>query len=136
MTSPKVDNKKQVTYNNAKAVSQSTALKNSTPILSFKSFQPQMGLQVEKTAKKTNPQKTIYLQSGRKVVYSKTASGKIVMKYYGTDGTQLNPDYFKKVEGQISISEDGKTYTITKDGKKTTLQAKDPSKVKGSFSCS
>ena len=97
VTSLKIDNKKQVTYNNAKAVSQSTASKNSTPILSFKSFQPQMGLQVEKTAKKTNPQKTIYLQSGRKVVYSKTASGKIVMKYYGTDGTQLNPNYFKKV---------------------------------------
>lgn len=87
-----------------------------------------MGLQVEKTVKKTNPQKTIYLQSGRKVVYSKTPDEKLVMKYYGTDGTQLNPDYFKKVEGQISISEDGKTYTITKDGKKTTLQAKDPSK--------
>ena len=87
-----------------------------------------MGLQVEKTAKKTNTQKTIYLQSGRKVVYSKTANGKIVMRYYGTDGTQLNPDYFKKVEGQISISEDGNTYTITKNGKKTTLQAKDPSK--------
>ena len=87
-----------------------------------------MGLQVEKTARKTNPEKTIYLQSGRKVVYSKTANGKIVMKYYGTDSTPLNPDYFKKVEGQISISADGKTYTITKDGKKTTLQAKDPSK--------
>ena len=50
------------------------------------------------------------------------------MKYYGTDGTQLKPDYFEKVEGQISISEDGNTYTITKNGKKETLQAKDPSK--------
>lgn len=128
VTSPIVDNKKQVTYNNAnaKAVSQSTASKNSTPILSFKSSQPQMGLQVEKSIPKSNPEKTIYLQSGRKIVYSKTVNGKIVMKYYGTDGKPLKPDYFKKVEGQISISEDGKKYTITKNGKKTTLQAKDP----------
>lgn len=86
-----------------------------------------MGLHVEKSAKKPNSAKTIYLQSGRKVVYTKTANGKLALKYYGTDGTQLNPDYFKKVEGQISISADGTSYTLTKNGKKSKpIKAKDP----------
>ena len=84
------------------------------------------GLKLEKTAKKPNPEKTIYLQSGRKVVYSKLSNGKTVMKYYGADGTRINPDYFKKVEGQISISADGNSYTVTKNGKKQTLKAKNP----------
>ena len=84
------------------------------------------GLKLEKTAKKPNPEKTIYLQSGRKVVYTKLADGKTAMKYYGTDGTQLNSDYFKKVEGQISISADGNSYTVTKNGKKETFKAKNP----------
>ena len=84
------------------------------------------GLKLEKTAKKPNPEKTIYLQSGRKVVYSKLSNGKTVMKYYGTDGNRLNNDYFKKVEGQISISADGNSYTVTKNGKKQTLKAKNP----------
>ena len=86
------------------------------------------GLKVEKTTKKPTPRKTIYLQSGRKVVYFKLANGKIGMKYYGADGTPIKPNYFKKVEGQISISADGKSYTITKNGKKTTLKAKNPDK--------
>lgn len=86
-----------------------------------------MGLQVEKSAKKPNSEKTIYLQSGRKVVYTKTANGKLALKYFGTDGTQLNPDYFKKVEGQISISADGTSYTLTKNGKKSEpIKVKDP----------
>ena len=84
------------------------------------------GLKLEKTAKKPNPEKTIYLQSGRKVVYSKLSNGKTVMKYYGADGNRINPDYFKKVEGQISISADGNSYTVTKNGKKQTLKAKNP----------
>lgn len=86
-----------------------------------------MGLQVEKSAQKSNPEKTIYLQSGRKVVYTKPANGKLALKYYGTDGTQLNPNYFKKVEGEISISADGTSYTLTKNGKKSQpIRAKDP----------
>ena len=84
------------------------------------------GLKLEKTAKKPNPEKTIYLQSGRKVVYSRLADGRTVMKYFGTDGNRLNNDYFKKVEGQISISADGNSYTVTKNGKKQTLKAKNP----------
>ena len=84
------------------------------------------GLKLEKTNKKPNPEKTIYLQSGRKVVYSKLSNGKTVMKYYGADGSRINPDYFKKVEGQISISADGNSYTVTKNGKKQTLKAKNP----------
>lgn len=84
-----------------------------------------IGLQVEKTAK-PNPKKTIYLQSGRKVVYSKLADGRTVMQYFGADGTPIKPDYFKKVEGQISIAANGNSYTVTKNGKKTTLKAKNP----------
>ncbi|MCD8378340.1 MAG: hypothetical protein LUB59_06095, partial [Candidatus Gastranaerophilales bacterium] len=88
-----------------------------------------MGLQLEKSTQKQNAEKTIYLQSGRKVVYTKTANGKLALKYYGTDGTQLKPDYFKKVEGQISISADGTTYTLTKNGKKSSpIKVKDPKK--------
>lgn len=83
------------------------------------------GLQVEKTTK-SNPKKTIYLQSGRKVVYSKLADGRTVMQYFGADGTPIKPDYFKKVEGQISIATNGSSYTVTKNGKKTTLKAKNP----------
>ena len=85
-----------------------------------------IGLKLEKTAQKPNPEKTIYLQSGRKVVYSRLSNGKTVMKYFGADGTRINPDYFKKVEGQISISADGNSYTVTKNGKKQTLKAKNP----------
>lgn len=49
-------------------------------------------------------------------------------KYYGADGTQLKPEYFKKVEGNISISSDGTSYTLTKNGKKSKpLKAKSPS---------
>lgn len=49
-------------------------------------------------------------------------------KYYGADGTQLKPEYFKKVEGNISISNDGATYCVTKNGKKSKpLKAKSPS---------
>ena len=84
------------------------------------------GLKLEKTAKKPNPEKTIYLQSGRKVVYSRLADGRTVMKYFGTDGSRLDNDYFKKVEGQISISADGNSYTVTKNGKKQTFKAKNP----------
>lgn len=49
-------------------------------------------------------------------------------KYYGADGTQIKPEYFKKVEGKISISNDGATYCVTKNGKKSKpLKAKSPS---------
>ena len=93
-----------------------------------KTLNQNTGLKVEKTTKKPTPKKTIYLQSGRKVVYFNLANGKIGMKYYGADGTPIKPDYFKKVEGNISISADGKSYTITKNGKKITLNAKNPDK--------
>lgn len=47
-------------------------------------------------------------------------------KYYGADGTQIKPEYFKKVEGNISISSDGTSYTLTKNGKKSKpIKAKD-----------
>lgn len=47
-------------------------------------------------------------------------------KYYGADGTQIKPEYFKKVEGKISISNDGTTYCVTKNGKKSKpIKAKD-----------
>lgn len=47
-------------------------------------------------------------------------------KYYGADGTQLKPEYFKKVEGNISISSEGTSYTLTKNGKKSKpIKAKD-----------
>ncbi len=84
-----------------------------------------LGLQIEKTTK-PNPKKTIYLQSGRKVVYSRLADGRTVMQYFGADGTPIKPDYFKKVEGQISIAANGASYTVTKNGKKRTLKAKNP----------
>lgn len=47
-------------------------------------------------------------------------------KYYGADGTQIKPEYFKKVEGNISISSDGTSYTLTKNCKKSKpIKAKD-----------
>ena len=67
------------------------------------------------------------MQSGRKVVYTRLKNGGLACKYYGADGTQLKPEYFKKVEGNISISADGTSYTITKNGKKSKpIKAKDP----------
>lgn len=67
------------------------------------------------------------MQSGRKVVYTKLKDGRLACKYYGADGTQLKPEYFKKVEGQISISPDGASYTVTKNGKTSKpIKAKNP----------
>lgn len=66
------------------------------------------------------------MQSGRKVVYTRLKNGGLACKYYGADGTQLKPEYFKKVEGNISISANGTSYTITKNGKKSKpIKAKD-----------
>lgn len=85
------------------------------------------GIAVEHSSKQTQSH-TIYLQSGRKVVYTKLKDGRMACKYYGADGTQLKPEYFKKVEGNISISSDGTSYTLTKNGKKSKpLKAKSPS---------
>lgn len=76
---------------------------------------------------KTQQAQTIYLQSGRKVVYTKLKDGRLACKYYGADGTQIKPEYFKKVEGQISISPDGASYTVTKNGKTSKpIKAKNP----------
>lgn len=61
-----------------------------------------IGLQVEKTAK-PNPKKTIYLQSGRKVVYSKLADGRTVMQYFGADGTPIKPDISKKLKDKFLL---------------------------------
>ena len=84
------------------------------------------GVTLEHSAKKQQAQ-TIYLQSGRKVVYTKLKDGRLTCKYYGADGTQLKPEYFKKVEGQISISPDGASYTVTKNGKTSKpIKAKNP----------
>lgn len=83
------------------------------------------GITVEHSSKQTQSH-TIYLQSGRKVVYTKLKDGRMACKYYGADGTQLKPEYFKKVEGNISISSDGTSYTLTKNGKKSKpIKAKD-----------
>lgn len=83
------------------------------------------GIAVEHSSKQTQSH-TIYLQSGRKVVYTKLKDGRMACKYYGADGTQLKPEYFKKVEGNISISSDGTSYTLTKNGKKSKpIKAKD-----------
>lgn len=85
------------------------------------------GITVEHSSKQTQSH-TIYLQSGRKVVYTKLKDGRMACKYYGADGTQIKPEYFKKVEGKISISNDGTTYCVTKNGKKSKpLKAKNPS---------
>ena len=85
------------------------------------------GIAVEHSTKQTQSH-TIYLQSGRKVVYTKLKDGRMACKYYGADGTQIKPEYFKKVEGKISISNDGTTYCVTKNGKKSKpLKAKSPS---------
>lgn len=102
-----------------------TAEQKQSILASSKQKDNNTGLQVEKTTK-ANPKKTIYLQSGRKVVYSKLADGRTVMQYFGADGTPIKPDYFKKVEGQISIATNGASYTVTKNGKKRTLKAKNP----------
>lgn len=83
------------------------------------------GFAVEHSSKQTQSH-TIYLQSGRKVVYTKLKDGRMACKYYGADGTQIKPEYFKKVEGKISISNDGATYCVTKNGKKSKpIKAKD-----------
>lgn len=85
------------------------------------------GIAVEHSTKQTQSH-TIYLQSGRKVIYTKLKDGRMACKYYGADGTQIKPEYFKKVEGKISISNDGTTYCVTKNGKKSKpLKAKNPS---------
>ncbi len=103
--------------------------KNSILAKSKKGTNKDTGLKIEhKNTKKPAPKKTIYLQSGRKVVYSRLSDGRTVMQYFGADGTPIKPDYFKKVEGQISISADGNRYTVTKAGKKVTLKAKNPTK--------
>lgn len=60
------------------------------------------------------------------MVYTRLKNGGLACKYYGADGTQLKPEYFKKVEGNISISANGTSYTITKNGKKSKpIKAKD-----------
>ena len=85
------------------------------------------GLKLEKTTTPSNNgEKVVFLQSGRKVVVTKTKDGKDVYKYYAADGKQLAPDYFKKQEGTIRISADGTSYTATKDGKTVTKKTKDP----------
>ena len=86
-----------------------------------------MGLQLEHSANPTNNQvETVFLQSGRKIVITKTQDGKDLYKYYAADGTQLKPDYFKKQEGVVRVSANKKTYTVTKNGNTTVKEAKDP----------
>ena len=86
-----------------------------------------MGLQLEHSANPTkNQSETIFLQSGRKIVITKTQDGKDLYKYYAADGTQLNPDYFKQQEGVVRVSANRKTYTVTKNGKSVLRKVKDP----------
>ena len=86
-----------------------------------------MGLQLEHSANPTNNQsETIFLQSGRKIVITKTQDGKDLYKYYSADGTQLKPDYFKQQEGVVRVSANRKTYTVTKNGNTIVKKAKDP----------
>ena len=85
-----------------------------------------MGLQLEHSANPTNQQETVFLQSGRRIVITKTQDGRELYKYYSADGTQLKPDYFKQQEGVIRVSANRKTYTVTKNGKTVEKQAKDP----------
>lgn len=87
------------------------------------------GLNVEHNTKGAPKPDTIYLQSGRKVVYTRTKDGKLACKYYGADGTPIKAEYFKKVEGNISISADNNSYTITKNGKSIKHAAKNPRKA-------
>lgn len=85
------------------------------------------GLAVEHQSTATNNSQEIYLQSGRKIVYTRLKNGKFACKYYGADGTQLKPEYFKKAEGNVSISGDGRSYRITKNGKTSKpIKAKNP----------
>ena len=70
--------------------------KNSILAKSKKGTNKDTGLKIEhKNTKKPAPKKTIYLQSGRKVVYSRLSDGRTVMQYFGADGTPIKPDYFK-----------------------------------------
>ena len=86
-----------------------------------------MGLQLEHSANPTNNQvETVFLQSGRKIVITKSQDGKDLYKYYSADGTQLKPDYFKQQEGVVRVSANRKTYTVTKNGNTTVKKAKDP----------
>ena len=89
-----------------------------------------MGLKLEHTQKSANPtnqpQETIFLQSGRKIVITKSQDGKDLYKYYAADGTQLNPDNFKQQEGVVRVSANRKTYTVTKNGKSVLRKVKDP----------
>lgn len=85
------------------------------------------GVRLEHNTKNEPKPQTIYLQSGRKVVYTRLKDGRLACKYYGADGTAIKPDYFKKVEGNISISSDNTSYTLTKNGKKSkVIKAKNP----------
>ena len=59
------------------------------------------GVTLEHNTQKAPKPQTIYLQSGRKVVYTRLKDGRLACKYYGADGTAIKPDYFKKVEGNI-----------------------------------
>ena len=89
-----------------------------------------MGLKLEHTQKSANPtnqpQETVFLQSGRKIVITKSQDGKDLYKYYSADGTRLNPDYFKQQEGVVRVSANRKTYTVTKNGNTTVKKAKNP----------
>lgn len=85
------------------------------------------GVRLEHNTKNEPKPQTIYLQSGRKVVYTRLKDGRLACKYYGADGTAIKPDYFKKVEGNISISSDNTSYTLTKNGEKSkVIKAKNP----------
>lgn len=86
------------------------------------------GVSVEHNKDNSEKPETIYLQSGRKVVYTRTKDGKLACKYYGADGTQIKPEYFKLVEGQISIGANNDSYTITKNGKSVKYKAKNSRK--------
>lgn len=143
MTSPRVEKQRQVVYTTPAVANQATASNTTAPLFNTKQTQNDnlMGLQIERgkgvnkgvnKGVKSNITATqeFYLQSGRKIVIQKLSDGRSVKKYYSVDGKQLKPEYFKKVEGEVKVTSDGKSYTVTKDGRTKLLKTKTGAEVK------
>ena len=136
MASPRVENKKQVQVQIAPPPRKQRVPAGSNSVIGNnadnKFTDADLGLSLVKTDKNTpkNDVKEVYLQSGRKIVIQKLSDGRSVRKYFSADGTQLKPEYFKKVEGDVKINADGKSYTVTKNGQTKTYQTKTGAEVK------
>ncbi len=141
MTSPKVEKQRQIAYTAPAAANKATASKTTAPLFIRQNSDNDnlMGLQVERGVNKggnkrvnsnINATQEVYLQSGRKIVIQKLSDGRSVRKYYSADGKQLKPNYFKKLEGEVKVSADGKTYTTTKAGETKTYKTKTAGEAK------